>query len=529
MEQQPQPQQGGSAWASEFTPRHADTPQMSTSRPQTNQQSSYTMGPDSFNYSMPYNTYSHGYQGMSSYQQMPNFNLDTKGKGKASEADFEAAFAKISAAMNQTESSSARIVEIKDGEEMDELDAKLKRTSLDDNKDPLEALLDNVPNGGDTLEDMASWEAQFNEMMASHRQEMGEETDYTRQMQEAWERGVNEDPLAENAIKFDDDGIPILAPYEFEKNNPFMDPSTSTRSPLADAKMLLEQNGSLSEAALLLEAAIQKGELGEGGYEAWILLGETRNMDEREDAGMKALSEGVRLAESAGGNGAGMLSLAISFTNESYDRGSYSTLLRWIQTRFPDHPIPPSTIDAVKSHSTWDTHDKLTEVFIDLARKQHHQGVLDPDTQIALGVLFYTNQAYDRAKDCFEAALTVRPNDFLLWNRYGSCLSNGAKPEEALHAYREALNLRPTYTRAVYNVGVACLNIGAHKEAAEHFLSALSLQESNSGDNKGVQSDGLWFILRRALLLMDRTDLAGLAKVESRPDLEVFRKEGFEF
>ena len=58
---------------------------------------------------------------------------------------------------------------------------------------------------------------------------------------------------------------------------------------------------------MLLEAAIQKGELGEGGYEAWILLGETRSMDEREDAGMRALTEGVRRAEAAGAKGVGML------------------------------------------------------------------------------------------------------------------------------------------------------------------------------------------------------------------------------
>jgi len=57
----------------------------------------------------------------------------------------------------------------------------------------------------------------------------------------------------------------------------------------------------------MLEAAIQKGELGEGGYEAWILLGEARNMDEREDMGIKALVEGVRRAKVAGANGVGML------------------------------------------------------------------------------------------------------------------------------------------------------------------------------------------------------------------------------
>lgn len=86
-----------------------------------------------------------------------------------------------------------------------------------------------------------------------------------------------------------------------------MDPSTSSQSHLRAAKELLEQNGSLSEAALLLEAAIQQGDLGTGGYEAWILLGETRSMDEREEAAMRALTEGIKRAEDAGAAGEGML------------------------------------------------------------------------------------------------------------------------------------------------------------------------------------------------------------------------------
>ena len=44
------------------------------------------------------------------------------------------------------------------------------------------------------------------------------------------------------------------------------------------------------------------------------------------------------------------------------------------------------------------------------------------------------------------------------------------------------------------------LNIGAHKEAAEHFLSALNLQETSSGDT----SEPLWLTLRRALMAMVR-------------------------
>lgn len=65
----------------------------------------------------------------------------------------------------------------------------------------------------------------------------------------------------------------------------------------------------------MLEGAIQQGELGEGGYETWILLGETRNMDEREEAGMRALLEGVKRAEEAGAPGSGMLVSFVKIRN----------------------------------------------------------------------------------------------------------------------------------------------------------------------------------------------------------------------
>lgn len=91
--------------------------------------------------------------------------------------------------------------------------------------------------------------------------------------------------------------------------------------------------------------------------------------------------------------------------------------------------------------------------------------------------------------------------------------------------------------------GCTGLNIGAHKEAAEHFLSALELQES-TGDRQ--TSDQLWFTLRRAFLQMvsqliaafcffitsfskERNDLAELARPENHSKLSVFRQHGFDF
>ncbi|KAF8554193.1 TPR-like protein [Imleria badia] len=479
-----------------------------------------------YNYSMPTAMYGSSLTGPAMYQGF-NPTLHTmssdKGKGKAKDADFEAAFAQATASLSISDtSSSARIVELGTSSTTVESVPEDVTTST-----AFSEVWQHLQESGAPPkdEDLAKWESEFNQLMTAQREEL--EQDYGGVMQDAWQSGLGEftDRATDNP-KFDELGYPILPEYVFEQNNPFLLPPTSLRSPLSEAKALLERNVSLSEAALLIEAAIQTGELGEHGYEAWILLGETRSMDEREEQGICALMEGVRRAEAAGADGAGMLSLAISFTNESYDRASYHMLWRWLHARFPTFPIRDDVEKAVRSHSTWDSHDRLTDVFLELARQQYGQGVVDPDVQVGLGVLFYNKAEYDRAKDCFESALSQRPQDYRLWNRLGSSLSNGNKPEEALGAYREALSLRPTYTRAIYNVGVACLNIGAHKEAVEHFLSALDLQES-TGDRQ--TSNQLWFTLRRAFIQMDRNDLAEFAKPESRTALSVFRQQGFDF
>lgn len=53
--------------------------------------------------------------------------------------------------------------------------------------------------------------------------------------------------------------------------------------------------------------------------------------------------------------------------------------------------------------------------------------------------------------------------DSRLWNRLGATLANGSKPEEAVDAYHHALNIAPGFIRARYNVGITCINLGAHK------------------------------------------------------------------
>ena len=73
------------------------------------------------------------------------------------------------------------------------------------------------------------------------------------------------------------------------------------------------------------------------------------------------------------------------------------------------------------------------------------------------------------------------------------------------------------------------LNIGVHREAAEHFLAALSLSQRNAGaGGTGTEEySSIYGPLRRALTGMEMNDLA--ERLRPGVDLEIFRQAGFEF
>jgi peroxin-5 len=57
----------------------------------------------------------------------------------------------------------------------------------------------------------------------------------------------------------------------------------------------------------------------------------------------------------------------------------------------------------------WRANQRLTDSFLALARDQITAGVVDADVQVGLGVLYYQTGEFERARDCWVAALGVRP------------------------------------------------------------------------------------------------------------------------
>lgn len=343
---------------------------------------------------------------------------------------------------------------------------------------------------------------------------------------------------------------PQLGDYMFEEENVFRNVS----DPFEEGVKVLREGGNLSLAALAFEAAVQKDPQ---HVRAWTMLGAAQAQNEKELPAIRALEQALN---HDGNNLDALMGLAVSYTNEGYDSTAYRTLERWLSAKYPQ-VIDPKNLSSDADLGFTDRqilHDRVTDLFIQAAQLSPSGEHMDPDVQVGLGVLFYCAEEYDKAVDCFSAALastesgTVNQQEqlHLLWNRLGATLANSGRSEEAIEAYEQALTINPNFVRARYNLGVSCINIGCYPEAAQHLLGALSMhrvveqegreraREIIGGDNvddeqlermlhvSQNQSTNLYDTLRRVFSQMGRRDLAD--SVVAGMDVNVFRKE-FDF
>lgn len=313
--------------------------------------------------------------------------------------------------------------------------------------------------------------------------------------------------------------------YQFEDNqhNQFLD-LPKELDPYEIGLQLMENGAKLSEAALAFEAAIQRNE---GHINAWLKLGEVQTQNEKEIAGISALEKCLELHPE---NSEALMTLAISYINEGYDNAAFATLERWISTKYPQVADQARQQNpAIDDEDRFSLNKRVTELFLKAAQLSPNLANMDPDVQMGLGVLFYANEDFDKTIDCFKAALSIKPDDAVLWNRLGASLANSNRSEEAVDAYFKALELKPTFVRARYNLGVSCINIGCYKEAAEHLLSGLSMhqvegvQTDASSTLNHNQSTSLTETLKRAFIALDRRDL--LETVKPDMDINQFRGE----
>ncbi|CAN7987540.1 unnamed protein product [Ixodes pacificus] len=356
----------------------------------------------------------------------------------------------------------------------------------------------------------------------SQDKEKGSDADFWENLQKEWDHMARETPSSHPWLSEYENLSEPYREYKFAEDNPLED----AENPFEEGLKKLQEND-IPSAVLLFEAAVQKNPQ---HVEAWQYLGTTQAENEQDPAAIAALRKSLELNPQ---NLPALMAVAVSYTNESLQTQACDSLLQWLK----NHPryqalvaegagaASEPTAFPLSSIMSNEQHGRTRDLFIAAARLSPSDP--DPDVQSGLGVLFNLSGEYDKAADCFRAALTVRPNDSLLWNRLGATLANGSRSEEAVDAYRQALQLSPGFIRSRFNLGISCINLGSYREAAEHFLTALNMQSAGRGPlgrqqpNTSV-SENIWSTLRMVFTLLNRPDLY---KVADRRDLPFLNRE----
>ncbi|XP_017093178.2 peroxisomal targeting signal 1 receptor [Drosophila bipectinata] len=335
---------------------------------------------------------------------------------------------------------------------------------------------------------------------------------FWKRLQEDWQQMSNDND--HSWLSEFNENLDPYKEYQFAEDNPMSDLENAYEK----GKEYLAKHD-IPSAVLCFEVAAKKEP---ERAEIWQILGTSQAENEMDPQAISALKRALELQSD---NLQVLMALAVCYTNESLQNNAVRMLATWLSVHpkykhlISDDSDMEFESDSLASSLVGPNKLKDLQAFYLEAVRQRAPEV-DPDLQEALGVLFNLSGEYDKAVDCFSAALQVDPKNAKIWNRMGASLANGSRSVEAVDAYQQALELQPGFIRVRYNVGVCCMNLKAYKEAVEHLLTALTMQSHTraaqelpnaamaaTATGQNQMSDSIWSTLKMVVSLMGRSDL----------------------
>jgi tetratricopeptide (TPR) repeat protein len=99
----------------------------------------------------------------------------------------------------------------------------------------------------------------------------------------------------------------------------------------------------------------------------------------------------------------------------------------------------------------------------------------DPDAFIRIGISYAESKKPEKAKECFESALSVRPNNTTILYHLGLSNSTLGLHSDAIKNFKKVLANNPEHIEAICELGYCFGQIGHHKEACKCFKKLVSL------------------------------------------------------
>jgi len=221
----------------------------------------------------------------------------------------------------------------------------------------------------------------------------------------------------------------------------------------------------------------------------WFELGVKQQENEREQKALQALERAMELDPS---HLPTWLALAISHTNEGDKTGTYDAIRQWVN-RNERYRLISDQYPEDPNLSVTERYARVVQCLMAMARGET-SGEIDADVQVALAVLLNSGEVRCRYHfhvcqltpytllglwegsgllpnrvsratrgtigTAWRASIFIDlPQDWLLYNRVGATMANSGHAGGALEYYYKALELKPGYIRARFNLGISCINL----------------------------------------------------------------------
>lgn len=105
-----------------------------------------------------------------------------------------------------------------------------------------------------------------------------------------------------------------------------------------------------------------------------------------------------------------------------------------------------------------------------------------------LGVTYGESGRYQEAIEAFKQAIQINPDYAEAYNGLGFAYSNSGRYQEAIEHIEQAIRIKPNYVKAHNNLGIAYAKSGKHQEAIEAIKKAIRIEpgSAESHHNLGV-------------------------------------------
>ena len=113
-----------------------------------------------------------------------------------------------------------------------------------------------------------------------------------------------------------------------------------------------------------------------------------------------------------------------------------------------------------------------------LALQQGKDKLSPPNAEIQSVFALYSNGQIQEALDTVETLIKDYPNEPLLYNISGACYKEIGQLEKAFKNFEKAVDLKPEYAEARYNLGITLRELGQVDAAIKCYENTLAIKHA---------------------------------------------------